>query len=94
MTKTYPALGLYINGEFIAAEGRKTQNVINPATEEVLGQLPHATKDDLDYALASSAEAFKSWKNSSPMERSAILRKAAQLARERAQEIGRNLTLD
>ena len=94
MTKTYTALGLYINGEFIAAEGRKTQNVINPATEEVLGQLPHATKDDLDYALASAAEAFKSWKNSSPMERSAILRKAAQLARERAQEIGRNLTLD
>lgn len=94
MIKTYPTLGLYINGEFIGANVRKTQNVINPATEEVLGQLPYATKEDLDYALASAAEAFKTWKHSSPMERSAVLRQAAQLARERAEEIGRNVTLD
>lgn len=94
MTKTYPALGLYINGEFIETGNRKTLDVINPATEAVLGQLPYATKEDLDYALASAAEAFQSWKHSSPMERSAILRKAAELARERAQIIGRNLTLD
>lgn len=94
MIETYPTLGLYINGEFIGANCRKTQDVINPATEEVLGQLPYATKEDLDYALASAAEAFKSWKYSSPMERSAVLRKAAQLTRDRAHEIGRNLTLD
>lgn len=94
MTKTYPALGLYINGKFIGTNNRKTQDVINPATEDVLGQLPYADKNDLDYALASAAEAFKTWKHSSPMERSAVLRKAAQLARERAETIGRNLTMD
>ncbi|HZJ97446.1 MAG: NAD-dependent succinate-semialdehyde dehydrogenase [Alcaligenaceae bacterium] len=94
MTQTYPTLSLYINGEFIGANERKTQDVINPATEEVLGQLPYATKEDLDYALASAAESFKTWKHSSPMERSAVLRRAAQLARERAEEIAHNLTLD
>ncbi|MDO5666753.1 MAG: NAD-dependent succinate-semialdehyde dehydrogenase [Alcaligenaceae bacterium] len=94
MSKTYPALGLYINGEFIGVGNRKTLDVINPATEEVLGQLPCASQEDLDYALASAAEAFKSWKHSSPMERSAVLRKAAELARERAPQIGRNLTRD
>lgn len=94
MSKTYPALGLYINGEFIGVENRRTLDVINPATEDVLGQLPYANAEDLDYALASAAEAFKSWRHSSPMERSAILRKAAQLARERAPQIGRHLTLD
>ena len=94
MTKTYPPLSFYINGEFIGINDRKTQDVINPATEEVLGQLPYATKEDLDYALASAAEAFKSWKHSSPMERSAVLRKAADLARERADSIAHNLTLD
>lgn len=94
MTKSYPSLALYINGEFIRAEHRKTQDVINPATEEVLAQLPHATTEDLDNALSAAAEAFKQWKHSSPMERSAVLRRAAELARERADIIGRNLTLD
>ncbi|MDK7178335.1 aldehyde dehydrogenase family protein, partial [Micrococcus luteus] len=81
-------------GEFINAGNSPTQAVINPATEEVLGQLPLATQADLDDALAAAAAAFKTWKHSSPMERSAILRKAAELARARAPQIGRNLTLD
>jgi len=38
----YQNLSLYINGEFISGDGRKMQDVINPATQELLGQLPHA----------------------------------------------------
>ena len=90
----YEQLALYIDGEFVAGEGRRTQDVINPATLEVLGQLPHATEADLDRALAAAQRAFESWKKSSPMDRSAILRKVATLSRERAKEIGRNMTLD
>ncbi|MDM9559050.1 MULTISPECIES: NAD-dependent succinate-semialdehyde dehydrogenase [Bordetella] len=90
----YEQLALYIDGEFLTGEGRRTQDVINPATLEVLGQLPHATEADLDRALAAAQRAFESWKHSSPMERSAILRKVASLSRERAKEIGRNMTLD
>ena len=78
----YEQLALYIDGEFLAGEGRRTQDVINPATLEVLGQL-HATEADLDRALAAAQRAFESWKKSSPMDRSAILRKVAQLSRER-----------
>ncbi|MBO1111313.1 NAD-dependent succinate-semialdehyde dehydrogenase [Bordetella petrii] len=90
----YEQLALYIDGEFLTGDGRRTQDVINPATLEVLGQLPHATEADLDRALAAAQRAFESWKHSSPMERSAILRKVASLSRERAKEIGRNMTLD
>ena len=90
----YEQLALYIDGEFLAGEGRRTQDVINPATLEVLGQLPHATEADLDRALAAAQRAFESWKKSSPMDRSAILRRSPQLSRERAKEIGRNMTLD
>ncbi|GAB1576939.1 NAD-dependent succinate-semialdehyde dehydrogenase [Bordetella petrii] len=90
----YEQLALYIDGEFLTGEGRRTQDVVNPATLEVLGQLPHATEADLDRALAAAQRAFESWKHSSPMERSAILRKVASLSRERAKEIGRNMTLD
>jgi succinate-semialdehyde dehydrogenase/glutarate-semialdehyde dehydrogenase len=90
----YESLALYINGEFIGGDGRKTEDVVNPATREILGQLPHATQADLDHALESSQRAFESWKRTSPLERAAILRKVAQLSRERAQEIGRNITQD
>jgi succinate-semialdehyde dehydrogenase/glutarate-semialdehyde dehydrogenase len=90
----YPQLALYIDGEFVSGGGRKQQDVINPATEEVLGQLPHATRADLDRALHAAQRAFVDWSARSALERSAILRRAAELARERAPAIGRNITLD
>ena len=90
----YPILSLYINGQFINADGRKEQDVLNPATNQVIGKLPHATREDLDAALASAERAFASWRKTSPMERSKVLRKVAELARARAQDIGRNITLD
>ena len=90
----YPALSLYIDGQFIAAEGRKEQDVLNPATNQVIGKLPHATTEDLQRALNAAQRAFESWKKTSPLARSKILRKVAELARERANDIGRNITLD
>lgn len=90
----YQHLALYINGQFLDGQGRQTQAVINPANGSALGQLPLASQADLDAALNAAQDAFKSWRHSSPMDRSAILRKVAELSRERAQEIGRNLTLD
>ncbi|ARP84210.1 NAD-dependent succinate-semialdehyde dehydrogenase [Bordetella genomosp. 8] len=90
----YEQLALYIDGEFLSGDGRQSQDVTNPATLEVLGKLPHATEADLDRALQAAQRAFESWRRTSPMERSRILRKVAELSRERAQEIGRNMTLD
>jgi succinate-semialdehyde dehydrogenase / glutarate-semialdehyde dehydrogenase len=78
----------------VPAQGRKTEAVVNPASNEVLGQLPHAKREDLDQALAAAQRAFITWSKTSPLERSGILRKVAELARERAQDIGRNITLD
>lgn len=90
----YETLALYIDGEFIDGGNRRTEDVTNPSTLEVLGKLPHATTADLDRALAAADRAFQTWRHSSPMQRSEILRKVGQLSRDRAQEIGRNLTLD
>jgi len=90
----YQKLSLYINGEFIEADGRQTQDVINPANRQVLGQLPHATEADLEEALQAADKAFQSWRKTSPMERAAILKKVGQLTRERAADVGRNMTLD
>ncbi len=93
-TPSYPALSLYIDGQFLGAEGRKTQPVLNPATNQAIGTLPHASTEDLQNALNAAQRAFLTWKKTSPMERSKVLRKVAELARERAQDIGRNITLD
>ena len=45
---------LYINGQFLEGGGRKVQDVFNPATDEVIGKLPHAGQADLDLALMSA----------------------------------------
>src|SRR5438067_7559476 len=90
----YEDLCLYINGQFLKGGGRREQDIYNPATDEVIGKLPHASKADLDLALASAHKAFLSWKKSSPLERNRILRKVAELSRARAQQIGANITLD
>lgn len=90
----YEDLCLYIDGEFIKGEGRREQDVHDPATGKVIAKLPHATPKDLERALAAAARAFETWRSVSPMERGRILRKVGELARTRANEIGRNITLD
>ncbi len=90
----YPPLALYIDGEFLGGEGRHEQEVVNPATGEVLGRLPHASPADLERALQAAQRAFGQWRHSSPMQRSEILRQVATLTRERAEDIARALTLD
>ena len=90
----YPELTLFIDGEWLGAQGRKTQPVINPATEEVLGQLPHASAADLDRALAAAQRAWGEWRALLPVQRGKILKKAADLMRARGEEIARIATLE
>lgn len=90
----YEKLSLYIDGKFLGPEGRKCRDVINPASGEVIGQLPLASPVDLDAAIAAAERAFKFWRKSSPLERSRILRRVAELTRERCDDIARNITLD
>ena len=90
----YDKLHLYIDGEWLGPEGRKTGNVVNPATGDTIGTLPHASKADLDRALDAAARGFQSWRKVSPNERAKILRKAGELIRERAERIATLMTLE
>jgi len=85
----YTELKLYIDGQWLDGQGRKGEDVINPATGKVLGRLPHAGKADLNHALAAAGEAFAGWKATSAYERSKILRKAAELLRERHEHVAK-----
>ncbi len=90
----YPELGLFIDGQFITGGKRVLQDVRNPADDSVIAKLPHATTDDLQAALVSAQQAFDSWRHSSVMQRSEVLRKAGALIRERVEEIASALTMD
>ncbi|WP_029048618.1 NAD-dependent succinate-semialdehyde dehydrogenase [Cupriavidus sp. amp6] len=91
----YPQqLGLLIDGAWHFAGGRQTQPVVNPATEEILAQLPLATEEDLDAALAAAQRGFAAWSAVSPWERARIMLKAADLITARKPDIARMLTLE
>jgi succinate-semialdehyde dehydrogenase / glutarate-semialdehyde dehydrogenase len=72
----YPQLKLYIGGEWKTAGGAP---VINPADESVLGTVPHATRADLDDALAAAEQGFRLWSRTAPSRRAEIILKAAQI---------------
>lgn len=90
----YTDLLFYIDGEWTQGEADRTSAVVNPATGEEIGRLPLASHQDLDRALASAQAGFESWSVTSAYERSAILRRAAALVRERHEHMARCMTLD
>ncbi len=53
---------MYINGEFTKGHAKEAIEVTNPATEEVLDTVPRGTAEDVESAVRSSNEAFKSWR--------------------------------
>lgn len=93
-TVDYPELTLLIDGEWRGTKGRDTLPVVNPATGSVVAQLPVATTADLDDALESAASAFVTWRDTPAFDRYQILRRAAELLRERAGAIGRATTVE
>jgi succinate-semialdehyde dehydrogenase/glutarate-semialdehyde dehydrogenase len=80
----YTELKLFIDGKWLSGEGRKSEDVINPANGKVLAALPHASAADLDAALAAAEKGFAVWKTTTAYDRSKVMRKAAELLRERA----------
>ncbi len=80
-------LFLAIDGTRRTGSGRQTHTVINPATGAAIGDLPLAGQHDMDDALAASARGFARWRRTDPLERAAVLKRAATLMRARIDEI-------
>ena len=94
MLQEYPNTQLFLNGEWRDSLSKETLEIINPDTEEIIGKLAHARKDDLDIALNAADTAFKDWKNVSAYDRSKILRKAAEIIRSKVDLIAGLMTLE
>jgi succinate-semialdehyde dehydrogenase / glutarate-semialdehyde dehydrogenase len=85
----YTDLALHIGGTWRNGDGRKGEDVVNPATEKPLARLPHASASDLDEALEAAAKGLVLWRATPAYDRAKVLRKAASLVRERAEAIAR-----
>ena len=84
---SYTDIKLFINGDWRdGVEGQKLP-IIDPATEEEIGQLSCATKPDLDIALDAAQRGFETWREVSAFDRYRLMRKAAQLLRERRKDL-------
>ena len=90
----YPEVKLHVAGEWRSARSGETLPIMNPATGEEIGRLPKAGRADLDEALEAVDRSFKVWRAVSAFERSKILRKAANLLRERLDDIARIMTIE
>jgi succinate-semialdehyde dehydrogenase/glutarate-semialdehyde dehydrogenase len=84
---TYPDVKLFIDGQWRDGAEGKTMAIIDPATEEEIGRLSMATRPDLDAALESTQKGFAVWRETGAFERYRIMRKAADLLRQRKDDI-------
>ena len=90
----YEKFGQFIDGKWQKAEKGETYEVINPATEEILGKASKASESDVNKALKSAEKGLQVWKNTPPWQRSKIIRKIADLIRERTDILAKWLTLE
>ena len=78
----YEKFGQFIDGKWQKSSDNGTYKVINPATEEVIGQASKATSQDVDRALVSAKKGLEIWKKTTPWQRSYIIRRIADKMRD------------
>ena len=84
----------YINGKWVSPKSKKSIQVINPATEEVCAEISLGSKEDVNDAVLSAKEAFKTWAFSSKKERLEPLEKLYELYKKRWSDIAETITTE
>ena len=85
---------LIINGERVRSKTNDWLDVLNPATQEVVARVPMATPEEVNAAVSSAQQAFKSWSQVSLTNRMRIMVTFAHLVRENTQELAELVTLE
>jgi Aldehyde dehydrogenase family len=89
----YPQTQLYI-GDVWRDGSNERLSIVDPASDEIIGTVANAGRDDLDEALAAASAGFNIWREISGFERSKVLRNAAQLLRDGVEKIATIMTLE
>jgi succinate-semialdehyde dehydrogenase / glutarate-semialdehyde dehydrogenase len=90
----YQNVSLFIDGSWSAAVSGRSLPVVSPATGDAIGTVAHAERADLDRALEAADKGFRAWRKVSAFDRSKVMRKAANLLRDRADAIAPLLTME
>jgi len=90
----YEKFGQFIDGKWQPSENNETYEVINPATEEVLGHASKAAQSDVDKALKSAEKGLEIWRQTPPWQRSYIIRRIADKMREKQDVLAKWMTLE
>src|SRR5262249_8723226 len=93
-TATATVRRMYIDGKWCDADSGRTLPVINPATEETLAEIAYGGRAETRRALEAAAKAMTSWMKLTPYDRAKVLKKTADIMRERADAIARTLTME
>jgi len=89
MTLTATRHQMFINGDWSDAADGETGSIIDPATEEPIGDVPMGGEADVDRAVAAAREAFEDWSQTTPGERSMMLWRLAQKMEDSADKLAR-----
>ncbi|EOP38070.1 CoA-acylating methylmalonate-semialdehyde dehydrogenase [Bacillus cereus] len=92
--KNVQTLKNYIGGQWIESTSKQVEDVPNPATGEIIARVPLSTKEDLDRAVATAKEAFKTWRKVAVPRRARILFRYQQLLIENWEELAKLVTLE
>jgi 1-pyrroline dehydrogenase len=87
MSTTEATQKIFIGGEWTEAASGETMAVLNPATEEVIAEVPRCTAEDVDRAVAAATKALPEWLETTPAERQELLLKLAQVLEDNADEL-------
>ena len=87
-------LKFYIDGKWVAPLGAKTIDVINPATEEVIGRVSLGTKEDVDRAVSAARKAFPSYSQTTKQQRVALIEKIMACYQERIGELAESVSAE
>jgi len=89
-----PTVKMLLDGRFVESQTSEWRDVVNPATQEVLAQVPFATDAEIEAAVASAKTAFKTWKNTPIAARARIMLKLQALVRENMSRIAQTLSAE
>ncbi|GGS99880.1 aldehyde dehydrogenase family protein [Nonomuraea spiralis] len=85
---------LYIGGSWNASTSDESIEVANPATEEIIDRVPAGTPDDVEAAVSAARGAFPAWAETSATQRGKLLSDAAELLKQRADDVARTIATD
>ncbi|MFI7635250.1 aldehyde dehydrogenase family protein [Nonomuraea sp. NPDC049400] len=85
---------LYIGGSWTASASDESIEVVNPATEEIIDRVPAGSPDDVEAAAAAARRAFPGWADMAAAERGKLLGDAAELLKQRSEEIAKTIATD